>query len=56
MPRPGQLYLPSLPLIYALNRIFIPPSESRRTLKISPVVAIGLRRHEVGRDNGSRAP
>jgi hypothetical protein len=34
-------------------RIFTPPSGSRRTLKRSPVVVIGVSRHQAGTDNAA---
>src|SRR5687768_15070403 len=45
----------SLPLsrAYATSRRSIAPSESRRTLKRSTIVAIGVGRRRVGSDNGS---
>ena len=51
---PGQLYLPSLLLIYAMSRRSILPSAFRQTLKRSLVVAIGVDRSSVDRDNGYR--
>jgi hypothetical protein len=37
----------------AMSRASIAPSESRRTMKCSTVVAIGVDRRGIGRDNGA---
>src|SRR5215207_5212651 len=39
-----------------MSRASIAPSESRRTMNGSAVVAIGVDRHGVGRDNGACCP
>ena len=39
---------------YPVSCISISPSTSRHSSKRSPVVAIGVDRHSVGRDNGTR--
>ena len=39
---------------YAVSRRSIIPSVSRRTLNRNAIIAIGVDRHGVGRDNGAR--
>jgi hypothetical protein len=40
--------------VYATSRMIMVPSASRRTLNGSAVVAIGVRRRGIGRDDGHR--
>ena len=45
------LLIPQSMTHYAIRRIFAGPLGSSRTVKGSPVVAVGVDRHAVGRDN-----